>query len=486
MRQRLGIIITIVLAIGLLIAINSAAYVSEEEQQDSELYPNRSTYNAGATGARALYDLLSESGYKAMRWRETPDRLLGINGRRVQTFVIIGRPRVSVDEEEAKSLLLWVERGGRLVVIDRRPDDYLLPRSGEWKVTTEFLDFPSAVDPALPEKMTEGVQPLQPAQPTLLTRDVESVMPSRFYSAIKVLALSKETKNEAKLESEQSGSASQDAGGDESVDESTEGVDESVDEPPSPAPSGLSPKITVTDSSASVSPAPVVHLATSKAPILVDYVHGRGKIVLLSDPFMVANGGIGLKDNLQLAINLLAASDGLIAFDEFHQGRGATQNAFVGYFAGTPVLAICGQIMFLVMLMLWTRGRRFARPLPLPQVDRRSSLEFVASMAELQQRARAFDLAIENIYSRTRRVLARYAGVDYNTSRSEIATRVAARSTLPAHQIETLMRQAEEAINGGEISERQSIHLVKRLREVEGALGLRMRSREVKQTAQNI
>jgi len=99
-------------------------------------------------------------------------------------------------------------------------------------------------------------------------------------------------------------------------------------------------------------------------------------------------------------------------------------------------------------------------------------------MAELQQRAHAFDLAIENIYSRTRRVLARYAGMDYNSPRSEIAARVAARSTLSAHQIETLMRQAEDAINGGGISERQSLQLVKRLREVEAALGLRLRSRE--------
>jgi len=35
---------------------------------------------------------------------------------------------------------------------------------------------------------------------------------------------------------------------------------------------------------------------------------------------------------------------------------------------------------------------QFARPLPLPRVDRRSTLEFVASMAELQERAQAFDL----------------------------------------------------------------------------------------------
>jgi hypothetical protein len=222
-------------------------------------------------------------------------------------------------------------------------------------------------------------------------------------------------------------------------------------------------------------------LTASKTVVLLDYLHGEGRIVLLSDPFIVANGGIGLEDNLQLAINLLSTSQGLIAFDEFHQGRGVTHNAFVSYFAGTPVLAIGGQLLLLVLLVLWTRGRRFARPLPLPQVDRRSSLEFVASMAELQQRARAFDLAIENIYSRTRRVLARYAGVDYNSSRREIAQRIAARSTLAAHQIETLMRQSEEAINGEAISERQSIQLVKRLRELEGTLGLRMRSRDVKQ-----
>lgn len=465
MRQRLGIIITILLALGVLIAINTAGYVSEEKRQDSELSPNRSTYNAGATGTRALYDLLSESDYKVMRWREPPDKLFGAGGEKVQTFVIIGRPLISIDEEEAKSLLLWVERGGRLVMIDRRPEEYLLPPAGQWTITTEFIDYPSfGVDPAIPEQMTQGVKPVHPVQPTLLTRDVETVMPSKFFSAIKFFPKSKDNKN--------------------ADSESTNTVYDE-DEAPQPSPSA-NPGVNQTDSSLTASPAPVVHLTAANSAVLLDYLHGRGRIVLLSDPFIVANGGIGLKDNLQLTLNLLSSGDGLIAFDEFHQGRGTTHNEFASYFSGTPVLAICGQIALLIMLMLWTRGRRFARPLPLPRIDRRSSLEFVSSMAELQQRAHAFDLAIENIYSRTRRVLARYAAVDYNSPRSEIAARVAARSTLEAHQLETLMRQSEEAINGEPISERQSIHLVKRLREVEASLGLRMRSRDIKQTAQNI
>lgn len=471
MRQRFGIIITILLALGVLVGINSLAYVQEEKRQDSELAPNRSTYNSGATGTRALYDFLSESGYKVVRWREPPEKLLAASSPQVQTFVIIGRPLVSVEEDEAKILLGWVARGGRLVIIDRRPEESLLPAAGDWTITTEFIDYPGlGDDPANAEQMTKNVKPLGPVQPTLFTRDVESVQPSRFFSAIKIFTSDKDAAKKAAVE---------DSDFDTILDEET------------PSPEPVAPLATDANSAVNVSPAPVVHLATTHAPLLVDYRHGQGRIVLLSDSYMVTNTGIGLKDNLQLAINVLSgntvsSSEGMIAFDEFHQGRTTTSNAFVSYFAGTPVLAIAGQIVLLVGLILWTRGRRFARPVPLAQVDRRSSLEFVASMAELQQRAHAYDLAIENVYSRTRRVLARYAGLDYNSPRSEIAARVASRSTLTAHQIETLMRQSEEAINGGGISERQSIQLVKRLRELENALGLRMRSREAKQTAQNI
>src|SRR6185295_14166838 len=146
MRQRLGIIVTIVLAIAVLAVINSAAYITDEQKPDSELNPNRSTYNGGATGTRALHDFLNESGYQVMRWREPVEKLLGTGGEKVQTFVVIGRQRIPIDEEEAQTLLLWVKRGGRLVLIDRRPEDYLLPRSGEWKVTTELLNLAIGAD----------------------------------------------------------------------------------------------------------------------------------------------------------------------------------------------------------------------------------------------------------------------------------------------------------------------------------------------------
>ena len=222
--------------------------------------------------------------------------------------------------------------------------------------------------------------------------------------------------------------------------------------------------------------------------MLVDYPHGAGRIIILSDPFIIANNGLRLADNLQLAINVVAGNQGLIAFDEYHQGRAATRNQVLAYFSGTPVIWMLAQGVLIVLVILWTRGKRFARPLPVARVDRRSSLEFVASMAELQQRARAYDLAIENIYTRLRRVLVRYAGLSHNSARSEIAARVAARSgkKLNAARLETLMRECEDAINGAPVDTNKTLDLVRQLRMVERTLGLRTRSREARQAAEGL
>jgi hypothetical protein len=227
-----------------------------------------------------------------------------------------------------------------------------------------------------------------------------------------------------------------------------------------------------------------VNFAGDSGALLVEYPHGKGRIVLLSDPFIVANNGISRADNLQLAVNVVIGSGGLVAFDEFHQGRSATHNALIQYFAGTPVMAIGGQFVLIGLMVIWSRGTRFARPLPLPQVDRRSSLEFVASMAELQQRARAHDLALENIYGRMRRVLVRHAGLNHHSPRTEIAARVALRSGINQQKLETLMRNCEDAINGAPTNARETLRMVRQLRQIEAALGLRTRERDTKQAAE--
>jgi hypothetical protein len=462
MRQRLAIIITLLVVVVVLVALNAASDVRVENVTDSESSPDRSTFNSGATGTRALYDFLHESQHQVVRWREPSSSLLSSNGPKPATFVIIGPTQVSYSKRENAEVLRWVGSGGRLVIIDRSPDNVFLSRLKNWTLTNQISSYPwYELDPNDFAQMTTGMKPIHPSQPTSLALNVDSVMPSRFMGRIVVesadLHQDKKTKEE-------------DSANDHPDDsQNSEDADELYYEPPAEE----GPQ------------APVVHLTDSRGDaLLVDYPYGKGRIVVLTDPYVVANNGIGRADNLLLAMNVVAGGGGIVAFDEFHQGRATTHNALFQYFSGTPVLAICAQLALIGLAMIWSRGRRFGRALPLPHVDRRSKLEFVASMAELQQRAKAHDLALENIYGRVRRVLVRHAGLSNISPRAEIARRVAQRSGINRDELETLMRNCEDTINGAPTNARESLRMVKRLREIESLLGLGTRSRDARQAAE--
>src|SRR5713226_4131586 len=198
MRQRLAIIITVLVVLVILIGLNAASYVKVEQPPDSEQSPDRSTFNSGATGTRALYDFLHEAGYQVARWREPPSKLFGFSGPKPATLVIVGRTLVPFTKSEHDEVLVCVENGGRLVIIDRNPDRSLLPASGEWTVATLASNYPSSeLDPTNLEQMTAGVKPLTPAQPTAFAREVETVLPSRFAAAITV-APNKNSKDKQK------------------------------------------------------------------------------------------------------------------------------------------------------------------------------------------------------------------------------------------------------------------------------------------------
>ncbi|MEJ7710532.1 MAG: DUF4350 domain-containing protein [Pyrinomonadaceae bacterium] len=68
------------------------------------------------------------------------------------------------------------------------------------------------------------------------------------------------------------------------------------------------------------STAPVAHFSDDQGALLIDHAYGDGRVMLLSDPFILANNGIEREDNLQLALNMLGGRDNLIAFDEYHHG----------------------------------------------------------------------------------------------------------------------------------------------------------------------
>jgi hypothetical protein len=463
MKSRFVIFLSIILLVVVLAALNAASYVRVEEERETELSPDRSTQNSGGTGTRALFEYLRQSGADVARWRRPMASLSGPDAP--QSLVLVGQARRPLEKGEAEAMLNWVSAGGRLVIIDRQPNKRLLPSVGRWHVAAETVEYPDTdSDPYDGENMTRGAPLLAPAQPTALTRNVFEVARSRFAARLHVFHTG--TQSSIVVEGERGSIWGSD--------------DEEPPPPPAPAPK---PSGQPADEEVH---APVVHVRDGRegdGALVVDYEYGRGRIVLLSDPYVVSNAGVNRADNLFLAVGVVTGGlKGRVAFDEFHQGYGETQNPLFAYLRGTPVLWLFAQGALVALALVWTRGRRFARPVPAPRPDRRSKLEFVSSMAELQQRARAYDLAVENVYQRTRRALARYAGLAATATAAQLAERVAARSGRDRARLEALLLECEAAVAGAPLKGRHALRLAAELRELERDLGILMRFREIRQS----
>lgn len=216
------------------------------------------------------------------------------------------------------------------------------------------------------------------------------------------------------------------------------------------------------------------HIGDDQAAVVADAQVGKGRVVLLTDPYLVANNGISQADNVVLALNLMTERPaGTIAFDEYHHGYGAstTGQGLMSYFRGTPVPWMMAQVGLIALLVVYSRGRRFGRPLPLKRERRTTNLEFVSSMANITRLAHATDLAMENIYAEFRKRLCRLGGVPAKVENEKLAAAAARRSKLDERELATLLNRCEEVSRGEQVGESELLKLVARIREIESRLG---------------
>ena len=505
MKQKLFIFLSLILLLGLLVGLNALSYKQKEKVPDSEDNPNRSTYNVGATGTRAFYDLLAETGREVTRWEESFPNTARLDVNQFSTFVIIGKTRREFEQKELDNILDWVAVGGKLVLIDRYPNEQLLSTTSDWSISQTSSETPTLMtDPSNQMQMIANISAIKPVQPTLFTQKVNAVQPSQFAPSINI---NKENKvdeeedikeeisdEELELDSPTVFVEPSEANTNTNVSISETGIgtgnkeiDEIFETPESTpieqveikTPTIKGDKSVVAnadsiDSNEVFLKAPVIHLANDDTNLLVDFQYGLGEIVFLSDPYIVANGGIKLVDNAQLATNVVTSRRGIIAFDEYHQGFGKNDNRLFEYFEGTPVMAIFLQLFLIIGLLMYSQSRRFARALPNDESDRLSKLEYVSAMAQLQGRTKAFDLAIENIYTDFRRRVSILVGIDNHTAkREDIAEKIAERTDYNAKEIADLMFQCEDIMHGEPAKKKETVKLISRLREVEESLGLR-------------
>lgn len=490
-------VLVLVGLVGLLALLNAATYVQKEKVPDSELSPNRSTYNPGSTGTHAFYTLLSETGHNVTRWQTSLDDIADQVSGRPAVFVMIGPLQRQLSDAENTALMKWVSMGGTLVLIDREPSRQLAMSTTQWEIAVRPAADSDlfAVDASDQRQMTASTAAHKPVQPTRFSYGVHAVQPSRFASSVELQRFAGPTYDARKLPKDP---ALQDPGMSPTPEPTHDFY--SADHPPPPAShtdgygsdteEGAEPDSSpppdgetgeeLKDEDALTFAAPMVHVAGGGTNLVIEAPFAEGRVVVVSDPYVVSNAGINLVDNARLGINIVASGGGLIAFDEFHHGYGANNNRLLDYFRGTPVVAIFLQVGLVVALVFLSQSRRFARPVPEREKSRLSKLEYVSAMAELQQRTRAYDLAIENIYADFRRRVCTLLGLDNTVAKiDEIAVRISDRIGGDARQVRSLLFECEDVIHGEPIGRRHTVALVERLRRLESQLGLKRASRGV-------
>jgi hypothetical protein len=411
--------------------LSAAGAIEFDRPIENEFAPNRSTYNSGQTGTRAIYQLLEESGTPVARWRK---HYSSLGAEAEDSILVIIGPFQSgqkITEEEAVALQGWISTGGRALIISRSP----IEQFGDPAIRAKApVQLPAQYE--TPEQFIDEESDDLIAQPTELTREVRGLALSDFASRMSFHPQYRSDKKKGT-----------------GVVETAPNLGETEEEYSAPA-----------------LYAPVIHLGDNDGAALADFTYGEGRVIFLSDPFVVANNGIARGGNLTLAINILrsmGSPDRRIFFDEFHHGYYDGGNPLVNYFRGTPAPWLLLQGLGLSLLIVYTYGRRFARPLPLPQVPRHSPLEFVGSMANLQQAAQARELALENIYPRFKAGLCRRLGLSSRASRDEIVAG-ARRRRLAISEIELrqTLSDAEVTLAGEPIDDARLLALVSRMRRI--------------------
>ena len=164
----------------------------------------------------------------------------------------------------------------------------------------------------------------------------------------------------------------------------------------------------------------VTHLATPEGAAAISFARGRGRVILVTAPYIFTNLGLKNDANAAFVLNLLALAEpkSTVWFDEWHHGMIAAPpgEEIVGpgqWLRQTPIGNAFLFILAVAFLGLFLQGRAFGRPVPLPrEIRRRTVLEHVTAVANLNRRAGHRSDVLRQYHQQLKRHLGRRYRID--------------------------------------------------------------------------
>jgi hypothetical protein len=154
--------------------------------------------------------------------------------------------------------------------------------------------------------------------------------------------------------------------------------------------------------------------ATTLRAVVVGIKHGRGYMYISSAAYPFTNAGLRDEANAALVLNMLrrVPPGGQVLFDEWHHGYFEPPSLRSAILSNPWGQATVYALVVFALYLVFT-GRRFGKPVPLrEEIQRRSSAEYVWSMADLFQRSKKRDFILQHYYIAYKRRLARPYGIN--------------------------------------------------------------------------
>ena len=96
---------------------------------------------------------------------------------------------------------------------------------------------------------------------------------------------------------------------------------------------------------------------------------GKGKVILVTTPYLAANAYQDNESNFKLLAELVTKNSQKVFVDEYIHGykdkdakKEAGEDSLFNYFAKTPLLPALIQLIVLLLVLIWAENRRFGKP----------------------------------------------------------------------------------------------------------------------------